>query len=674
MTQDQQEHQQDHQQEPVCLLSPDLSFPWRLYKLLQDQDGSTTNATTATSTSTPATTCGCSISWISPKVFQIHDPALLETTVLPRYFGHSIQFASFRRQLTAYGFQSLGQKKYTHQDFSRDDPQGCERVVRVYKKKTKPKNNTAKVAKPNHTCVPSSNNSVASHTTDATDTTSDTASDTAASSNTSGTSTSGTGTQPRIVNPPWIIQEHQHEPQHESQQQQQQQQQQQELEPFLSRIQEEDSAVWLPSSSFSSSLDMDMDMEPIPFQAETATAFSTQQTMHQQRQQHGLRLEELDLEPLLMDTSAVKKEQPPNHYESCLEPRSIREMIQNPLPTPSVLLHPWFRYSPSFSSTQQQQTLEYMLPVSLFVLFYQFHLTKWAHVWALVVVILHSYECWITNFAKENNTSTTKGIGPLQHFQWDSLLVHSMLSSFVLFPQIFVIGHNDDFHEESHQPSQKALTGILQMILLLHCGQPWTIAADYKTHFMTFLLSSSSKTSSTISTSTSSSQQQQQQQTTHDERKCLESLLSSSTSAWTTRTPMSQSEKVQLGTVLQLQDGLGRHILRCTILYGGVAVVLFFGMVMCNTSSSELSSLSCFTSLLLFSYNTCPLLVDLSYFWEFSTRLSQLDTLQHKTIVNERMWLGRWILQKKQQQRQQQQRLVLSLPDRDDFGTFKTPV
>lgn len=77
---------------------PDLSFPLRLYIMLRDAEAEFPEA----------------ICWVpssNGKVFQIVNPDLLETQVLPRYFNTSIKFTSFRRQLIGYGFFCRGKRQ-----------------------------------------------------------------------------------------------------------------------------------------------------------------------------------------------------------------------------------------------------------------------------------------------------------------------------------------------------------------------------------------------------------------------------------------------------------------------------------------------------------------------------------------------------------------------------------
>jgi hypothetical protein len=75
--------------------SPDLSFPWRLYILLRDAHDRNFDDV---------------ISWVGETKFQIHDPKRMESIVLLRYFT-SNRYSSFRRQLIAYGFDSLGDRQ-----------------------------------------------------------------------------------------------------------------------------------------------------------------------------------------------------------------------------------------------------------------------------------------------------------------------------------------------------------------------------------------------------------------------------------------------------------------------------------------------------------------------------------------------------------------------------------
>ena len=77
-------------------IPPDLSFPWRLFRLLQDVSD---------------TPNGDIIAWTDKgKAFQIKNQKGLEQDLLPTYFNTS-KYESFRRQLLNYGFQCVSRKE-----------------------------------------------------------------------------------------------------------------------------------------------------------------------------------------------------------------------------------------------------------------------------------------------------------------------------------------------------------------------------------------------------------------------------------------------------------------------------------------------------------------------------------------------------------------------------------
>jgi hypothetical protein len=91
-------------------VSPDLSFPLRLYILMRDAEDEFPSI----------------ISWepsSNGTIFQVHDADELEKKVLPKYFRSSIKFSSFRRQLLGYGFQCVGKLQ-------------CESEIRIYRVQT----------------------------------------------------------------------------------------------------------------------------------------------------------------------------------------------------------------------------------------------------------------------------------------------------------------------------------------------------------------------------------------------------------------------------------------------------------------------------------------------------------------------------------------------------------
>ncbi|KAG7337672.1 HSF-type DNA-binding protein [Nitzschia inconspicua] len=96
-------------------ISPDLSFPWRLFLLLNDASSHNFQHI---------------ISWTDHgTAFQIKDTSQPLEEILGQYFKTS-KYVSFRRQLLNYGFVCVSKKdrKFVHPDFLRDKPQGCDRV------------------------------------------------------------------------------------------------------------------------------------------------------------------------------------------------------------------------------------------------------------------------------------------------------------------------------------------------------------------------------------------------------------------------------------------------------------------------------------------------------------------------------------------------------------------
>ncbi|KAG7365658.1 HSF-type DNA-binding protein [Nitzschia inconspicua] len=96
-------------------IPPDLSFPWRLFFLLNDASSHNFQHI---------------ISWTDHgTAFQIKDTSQPLEQILGQYFNTS-KYASFRRQLLNYGFVSASKRERTflHPNFSRDKPEGCDRV------------------------------------------------------------------------------------------------------------------------------------------------------------------------------------------------------------------------------------------------------------------------------------------------------------------------------------------------------------------------------------------------------------------------------------------------------------------------------------------------------------------------------------------------------------------
>jgi len=71
------------------LTSPDLSFPWRLFIMLEDSLKAGFDEI---------------VSWtVNGAAFEVHDQPKFVATILPRYFKMT-KYNSFTRQLYAYGF------------------------------------------------------------------------------------------------------------------------------------------------------------------------------------------------------------------------------------------------------------------------------------------------------------------------------------------------------------------------------------------------------------------------------------------------------------------------------------------------------------------------------------------------------------------------------------------
>lgn len=130
-----------------------LTFPVRLHGLL---------------TQAPKFGLDNIISWdVDGTKFIIYHQKELENRVLPNFFKQST-FASFRRQLNAYGFEraflhssklvgpkrSVGDNRvlisYTREDFRRDEPSACERISRQYSNHTMNKSSSSSLTRPIH--------------------------------------------------------------------------------------------------------------------------------------------------------------------------------------------------------------------------------------------------------------------------------------------------------------------------------------------------------------------------------------------------------------------------------------------------------------------------------------------------------------------------------------------
>lgn len=95
-------------------------FPGRLFQLLHD-------ANTADFSDI--------VSWgATGENFRVHDSKRFEAEIMPRYFSKA-KFASFRRQLSLYGFSRIttgrSRGSYRHDHFHRDQPQHCELIRRT---------------------------------------------------------------------------------------------------------------------------------------------------------------------------------------------------------------------------------------------------------------------------------------------------------------------------------------------------------------------------------------------------------------------------------------------------------------------------------------------------------------------------------------------------------------
>lgn len=101
-------------------VSPDLSFPWRLFLMLRD----------ASDKGFPEVVHWCS----SGTAFEIVDKKMLEVSILPRYFN-SAKYDTFSRNLRGYGFHPIGKRTFAHESFRRDKSEGCDNITRVKSKK-----------------------------------------------------------------------------------------------------------------------------------------------------------------------------------------------------------------------------------------------------------------------------------------------------------------------------------------------------------------------------------------------------------------------------------------------------------------------------------------------------------------------------------------------------------
>ena len=79
----------------AAMFHDDLSFPWRLFQLLE------------------MGTYDHIISWVAEGIaFRIVDENALVNVVLPRFFNKMSKLKSFKRQLSAYGFSYIRSGKY----------------------------------------------------------------------------------------------------------------------------------------------------------------------------------------------------------------------------------------------------------------------------------------------------------------------------------------------------------------------------------------------------------------------------------------------------------------------------------------------------------------------------------------------------------------------------------
>jgi hypothetical protein len=111
-------------------------------------------------------------------------------------------------------------------------------------------------------------------------------------------------------------------------------------------------------------------------------------------------------------------ENPVDNYE----PRSIQDMISKP--------NPWHSLCPTISP-EQQAIIELMSPVSLPGIFCYFEMSYLAQIWGAILVAGHTIECICTNFGGKA-WFYRDILGPLQHFAIDVLWNHTMISSFLL--------------------------------------------------------------------------------------------------------------------------------------------------------------------------------------------------------------------------------------------------
>eukprot|EP00980_Cylindrotheca_fusiformis_P016019 scaffold4715_cov115-Cylindrotheca_fusiformis.AAC.3 len=80
------------------------------------------------------------VSWLpSGATFQIHQAALFEQLVLPKYFPKQAQMKSFQIQLQYYGFLNLGNHVFVHPFFRRGQRRLCSKMSVVQKNRTSKK-------------------------------------------------------------------------------------------------------------------------------------------------------------------------------------------------------------------------------------------------------------------------------------------------------------------------------------------------------------------------------------------------------------------------------------------------------------------------------------------------------------------------------------------------------
>ncbi|CAJ1960002.1 unnamed protein product [Cylindrotheca closterium] len=133
---------------------------------------------------------------------------------------------------------------------------------------------------------------------------------------------------------------------------------------------------------------------------------------------------------------------PPNQLEPSLEPRTINEMVEHPSSA-----NTWMYDSiPIFATPRQRALVELSFPMVLPLGFYVLNVSTYGICWITLLLVGHFVECMFTWWGgaddKKDKTYTEDlsikpTIGMLQHHIMDLMWIHSLLSNMVLTPHYF---------------------------------------------------------------------------------------------------------------------------------------------------------------------------------------------------------------------------------------------